>query len=84
MDKPTSPNNPDENRAVTSKQGSSERKTRSWCYSLIWAAAWVGLAIGVSAGVNPLLDRSVHWDWMAGIGPTLFAAVALGYRRGWL
>ena len=84
MDKPASSDKAANKGTATPASAGSERKRRGWLYSLAWAAGWVGLAIGVSAEVNPLLDRSVHWDWVAGIAPTIFVGLALGYRRGWL
>ena len=52
--------------------------------SLTWAAVIVGIAILLSATVNPQLGRAVHWDWMAGLAPTLFVAMALALRRRWV
>ena len=57
---------------------------RSWRVSALWAAAFVGAGILVSATVNPLFGRSVHWDWMAGLAPTLFALAAVALRRRWV
>ena len=57
---------------------------RGWPTSLLWAAAIVGASIVASATINPLFGRFVHWDWMAGIAPTGFAALALAFRRRWV
>ena len=57
---------------------------RSWRYSLFWAAVVVGVGIVASATINPLFDRSVHWDWMAGVEPTGFAVLTVAFRRRWM
>ena len=57
---------------------------RGWAMSLGWAAAIVGIAILLSATVNPQFGRAVHWDWMAGLAPTLFVAMSLALRRRWV
>ena len=57
---------------------------RSWPVSLAWAGALVGVAIVLSAVVNPLFGRYVHWDWMAGLAPTLFVVITLSLRRRWV
>ncbi len=59
-------------------------RMRSWVVSLAWAAAIVGVAVAVSAVINPALGRSVHWDWMAGLASTLFAALSIALRRRWV
>ena len=56
---------------------------RSWRFSLAGAALIVGLSIVISATVNPLFGRYVHWDWMAGLAPTVFVVLAVGFRRRW-
>ena len=39
---------------------------RSWPWSVA-----VSVGIAISATVNPLFDRAVHWDWMAGLAVAL-------------
>ena len=51
--------------------------------SLIWAAVIVGVSIGLSATVNPLFSRYIHWDWMAGVAPVSFVILLLAFRRRW-
>jgi hypothetical protein len=51
-----------------------------WGVSLLLAAVTMGVGIILSVTVNPLFDRSVHWDWMAVIAPVLFVALTLGLR----
>ena len=57
---------------------------RPWAVSLGMAALFVGLGVALSAAINPLFGRYVHWDWMAGLAPTLFATFALALRRRWV
>ncbi len=77
------------NKPVTGKKsgGAMPREVsanRSWPVSLAWAGALVGVAIVLSAVVNPLFGRYVHWDWMAGLAPTLFVVITLSLRRRWV
>ena len=57
---------------------------RSWVVSASWAAVFVGVGIALSATINPLFGRYVHWDWMAGLAPTLFALATVALRRRWV
>jgi hypothetical protein len=57
---------------------------RSWRVSLTLGAAIVGASILLSATVNPLFGRAVHWDWMAALAPTLFVALVLALHRRWV
>ena len=57
---------------------------RSWLVSLTVATVVVGALIVVSAVVNPLFGRYVHWDWMAGLAPTLYVAAVVALRRRWV
>lgn len=57
---------------------------RSWPVALAWAAVLVGASVILSAVVNPLFGRFVHWDWMAGLAPVLFIVVAVSLRRRWV
>ncbi len=57
---------------------------RSWSVALLWAGALVGGSIILSAVVNPLFGRYVHWDWMAVLAPTLFVLITLSLRRRWV
>ena len=59
-------------------------ESRSWQFSLFWAAVVVGVAIVASATINPLFGRFVHWDWMAGVAPVGFISLALAFRRRWV
>ena len=57
---------------------------RSWLAALTWSGALAGGAVILSAVVNPLFGRFVHWDWMAGLAPTLFVLLTLSMRRRWM
>ncbi len=56
---------------------------RSWPVSILWAAVIVGVGLLLSAIINPLLGRVVHWDWMAAIAPSSFALFAWALHRRW-
>ena len=60
----------------------SER--RGWPVSIVWAVVLVGISVPVSASVNPLFGRNVHWDWMAVLAPSLFILLVFGLRRRWV
>lgn len=57
---------------------------RGWLVSVFWAAILIGIGIALSTIINPLMDRSVHWDWMAGIAPVSFALFAWALRHRWV
>jgi len=66
-----------------SKNGAALDK-RNWYFSLIVAAVVVAIGVALSASINPLIGRAVHWDWMAVIAPTLFIVLGLGLRNRWV
>ena len=57
---------------------------RSWRVSVAVAAAIVGVGIWLSATVNPLFGRYVHWDWMAIAAPALVVALTVALRKRWV
>ncbi len=57
---------------------------RSWVISVIVAAVILAITLTLSATINPLFGRAVHWDWVAGIAPVAFLAVLLSTRNRWL
>ena len=60
------------------------RASRSWFVSLRWAAVVVGIAVAFSAVLTPLIGRTVHWDWMAGLAPILLIVLTIAIRRRWV
>jgi hypothetical protein len=48
------------------------------------SAAVVAVSVVASATVNPMLGRSVHWDWMAVAAPTLLVVLVIALRRRWV
>ena len=57
---------------------------RGWPKSLSVAAAVVAAAVLLSATVNPLLGRSVHWEWTAPLATALFVLFTAALRNRWL
>lgn len=57
---------------------------RAWRFSLLIAAAVVGAGLVLSATINPLLGRQVHWDWAAGLSAVSFVFLALAIRLRWV
>jgi uncharacterized membrane protein YdcZ (DUF606 family) len=76
--------------AAVKKNGSNSRATkpvlvtRSWVVSGIVAAVVLSVTLTLSATINPLFGRAVHWDWVAGIAPVTFVAVVLATRKRWV
>ena len=70
-------------KSARSPQSRRRGVPRSWVLSLFFATVIVGVSIILSATVNPLFGRSVHWDWMAGVAPVGFVALTMAFRRGW-
>ena len=64
-----------------SRGGSNDR---SWVIAIAVAAILVGVGIFLSAVINPLFGRYVHWDWMAVLAPVLFIAAVAAVRRRWV
>jgi len=56
---------------------------RGWLFSVGVSAAVVAFGVALSATVNPVFDRAVHWDWMAVIVPVMLIGLSLGLRRRW-
>ena len=62
----------------------SGRENRSWIVSIPVAAVLVGVGVLLSAVINPLFGRYVHWDRMAIIASILFIAAVAAVRRRWV
>jgi hypothetical protein len=63
--------------------GGQVLEKRSWMWSVAVSVAVVGVGIVISATVNPLFDRAVHWDWMAVLAPALLIGLAVALRNRW-
>ena len=75
------PREPDPQSAQDAPISSSRGVSRSWLVSVLAAAALTGVAVGISSVVNPLIGRTVHWDWMAVLAPLTFVVAMLYLRR---
>ena len=69
---------------MTSPRKQSQKARRGWLVSSGLAVGIVAFSVVVSATVNPMLGRSVHWDWMAVGAPTLLVVLAVALRRRWV
>lgn len=54
---------------------------RTWTAAILSAAVLVVIATAASALINPLLGRSVHWDIVAILMPSLFVLFALLFKK---
>lgn len=57
---------------------------RSWPWSIVVATLVVAALIILSALVNPLLGRYVHWDRIFIGGPVALLGLSVALRRRWL
>ena len=78
-------------RRMTKRKSSKNRTgtaeniaPRHWLVSGILSAAFIGASLALSAWVNPKFGRVMHWDWVAGGAPVLFALPTLALRRRWV
>ena len=62
----------------------SRRDDRDWRSSALLALALVAVATVASAVINPLIDRTVHWDIMVVLMPTLFALFTVLFKKRWV
>ena len=54
---------------------------RTWARAAALALALVALATLASAVINPLLDRTVHWNIMAVLMPALFVGFTVLLKK---
>ena len=59
------------------------RGKRSWRAAIAISVPVLAGAIVVSATLNPLIGRAVHWDWMAVAAPVLFVVMVIALRKRW-
>jgi hypothetical protein len=76
--------NPDGREKPDGAYSGEATARRGWMASLVLAGAIVAVGIGLSAVINPLLGRYVHWDWVAVLAPTLLIALTIALRRRWV
>ena len=57
---------------------------RGWGMSVFVALIGVGIGVTLSATINPLLDRRVHWDWMAPLAVALLELLTAAVRWRWV
>ena len=57
---------------------------RSWPFSVGLSVGVIAVGVVLSATVNPLFGRAVHWDWMAVLVPVLLIGLTLALRRRWV
>lgn len=57
---------------------------RSWSVSVLSALVLVGFAVLLSALINPLFGRYVHWNWVAVGAPLASVLLAVALRYRWL
>jgi len=65
------------------ERGKAAAAKRGWTASILFSVAVVGVGIAISATVNPLFGRAVHWDWMAVLAPALLVALTMALRNRW-
>ena len=70
------PNGEREEKAEAGEAGSRQR----WRVRLAAAALVVGASVSISAVLNPVIGRTVHWDWAAALASVLLVALTLALR----
>jgi len=65
--------------------GQQIRKSdRKWTEAILSAAVLVVIATAASALINPLLGRTMHWNIVAVLMPSLFVLFALLFKKRWV
>jgi hypothetical protein len=62
----------------------SRAADRTWQGSASLTLMIVAVATAASALINPLIGRSVHWDIVAVLMPTLFVLFTVLLRKRWV
>jgi hypothetical protein len=57
---------------------------RTWGSSAVAALIIMAVATASSALINPLIGRTVHWDIVAMLMPTLFLLFTVLFRKRWV
>ena len=57
---------------------------RTWTSAVLAAAAIVAIATVASALINPVLGRTVHWNIVAVLMPSLFVLFTLAIKNRWV
>lgn len=74
---------PDES-GPSGKLDRQEPARRSWMAAVAISGAVTAVGVALSATLNPMLGRAVHWDWMAVAAPSVFMLLALALRKRWV
>ena len=70
-------------KLITGGASADGSGNRRWVVAVPVAALLVGVGVFLSAVINPLFGRYVHWDWMAVLAPVLFIVAVAAVRRRW-
>ncbi len=57
---------------------------RPWTSSFGLALLIVVVGVALSSAVNPILGRTIHWDWTAALSSVLLVVLAVAVRRRWV
>ena len=71
-------------KLITGGTPADGSENRRWVVVIPVAAVLVGVGVFLSAVINPLFGRYVHWDWMAVLAPILFIVAVAAVRRRWV
>ena len=69
---------------MPSHGGQQSAKARNWGESLLWAAIIAPVATGAGALINPFLDRTVNWNIVTVLMPTLFVLFSFLLKKRWV
>jgi 4-hydroxybenzoate polyprenyltransferase len=66
------------------RKNDKSKGDRKWVEAILSAAVLVVIATAASALINPLLGRTVHWNIVAVLMPSLFIVFALLFKKRWV